>query len=789
MLLNYFKIAWRNLVRGKSFSVINIAGLAIGMAGAILILLWLQNEISYDKFHKNKDNLYQVYGLTTTDGKQFAIDMTSQPLGPALQQDFPEVVANTRFAEVSSLLVTAGEKSFTGLQGSFVDPAFLNMFSFPLAEGGAQTQLKEANTIVITEKLAKQLFGNTDAWNKTIRIDGKDNFVITGILKDLPTNTRFHFDYLLPWTYLKQLGWNNDSWLSNNTTTFLQLQPNTSATGFNNKIKDLTRHKSGHAEVWTHFLHPLEKWRLYSTFENGQAVSGRITTVRLFAIIAAFILLIACINFMNLSTARSEKRAKEVGIRKVAGAGRGILIRQFIIESFVLALASGIIALILVQFVLSPFNTIIDTQLAIPFNNGYFWMWAFVFIVFTSILAGSYPAFYLSSFKPVGIFQGKFKKAQSLLSPRKTLVVLQFTFAIILIISTVVVHNQISYAQDRQTGYTANNLIHVDFIGDIEKNYPLIKQELISTGIATGVTKNMATITQRGSNTWGLRWQGRNPNDDETIALYSTDAGLIKTAGLQLIAGRDIDIDKYTTDSLAVLLNETAVKKMGFANPIGQIISQPSENRSWQVVGVVKDYVLNSPYEKVPPLVIMGPASWYNTMHIRFSAGRTVSDNLQKAEQIFKKYNAGWPFDYKFVDAEYARKFDNEQRTKMLAGLFAFLAIAISCLGLFGLSAYMAESRLKEIGVRKVLGASALGITRLLSADFVRLVLIAFVIASPIAWYAMNQWLQSYTYRISIGWNIFAIAGLLAITIALVTISFQSIKAALANPVKSLRSE
>jgi len=789
MLLNYFKIAWRNLVRGRSFSAINIAGLAIGMAGAVLILLWLQNEISFDKFHPNKDHLYQVYGLTTTDGKSNAINMTSQPLAPALKQDFPEVAATTRLSNVNSLLLAAGEKSFTGLKGSFVDPAFLTMFSFPLVEGNTQGQLKDVNSIVITQQLASKLFGKEDDLNKTIRIDATTDLVVTGILKDLPANTRFSFDYLLPWTYLNQLGWNNDSWLSNNTTTFVLLEPNANMTAFSVKIKDLTRQKSGHAEVWTHFLHPLDKWHLYAGFENGKAVGGRITTVRLFAIIAAFILLIACINFMNLSTARSEKRAKEVGIRKVAGAGKGILIRQFIIESFVLATVAGIFALILVQFVLPSFNTLINTQLTIPYNNYYFWLIAFAFIAFTSLLAGSYPAFYLASFKPVGIFKGAFKKANSVFSPRKVLVVLQFTFAIILIICTIVVRNQVRFAQDRETGYAANNLIHVDFVGDIEKNYPLIKQELINEGIAAAVTKNMTTITQRGSNTWGLRWPGRNPDDDPTIALFSADADLVKTAGLQLIAGRDIDINRYPTDSFAALLNETAVKTMGFTSPVGQIITQPSDNKSWQVVGVVKDYVLNSPYEKAPPLVIMGPASWFSTMHIKFKEGSSTAANLQKAEQIFKKYNPAYPFDYKFVDGEYASNFDNEQRTKMLAGLFASLSIAISCLGLLGLSAFMAESRIKEIGVRKVLGASAISIARLLSVDFIKLVIVAFLIASPVAWYAMSNWLQNYTYRISIGWSIFAIAGVMAIFIALATVSFQAIKAAIANPVKSLRTE
>lgn len=789
MLKNYFVIAWRNLIRGKSFSVINITGLAIGMAGAILILLWLQNEISFDKFHAHKDQLHEVYGLATVDGKSTAINRTSQPLGPALKQDFPEVAATTRFGEINNFLFTTGEKSFTGIEGAFVDASFLNIFSFPLVEGSSQEQLQNVYSIVITEKLARKLFGNEDALNKTIRINSADNFIVGGILKDLPANTRFSFEYLLPWSYLNKLGWSNDSWLSNNTTTFVQLQPGVNVAGFNNKIKDLTRHKSGRAEVWTHFLHPLNQWHLYSEFENGKATGGRITTVRLFGIIAAFILLIACINFMNLSTARSEKRAKEVGIRKVAGAGKGILFRQFIVESFVIALIAGFFALVLVQFVLAPFNTLINTQLTIPYNSQFFWLAALGFVAFTSLLAGSYPAFYLASFKPVGIFQGKFKKAQALLSPRKVLVVLQFTFAIILIIATIVVHNQVRHAQERETGYAANNLIHVDFTGDIKRNYALIKQELIKTGVAVAVTKNMSTITQRGSNTWGLRWQGRNPNDDQTIALFSSDADLVKTAGLQLIAGRDIDINKYATDSLAVLLNETAVKAMGFKNPIGQIIAQPADNINWHVVGVVKDYILNSPYEKAPPLVIMGPASWFNTMHIKFNPAQSTAASLQQAEQIFKKYNPAYPFDYQFVDSEYAQHFDSEQRTKTLAGLFASLAIAISCLGLFGLSAYMAETRIKEIGVRKILGASAMGIAKLLSVDFIKLVIIAIVIATPIAWYAMDHWLQSYTYRISIGWTIFVLAGSLAILIALVTVSFQSIKAALANPVKSLRAE
>jgi ABC-type antimicrobial peptide transport system permease subunit len=793
MLKNYFKSAWRNLVRGKGFSVINILGLSIGMAGAILILLWLQNEISFDKFHANKDNLYEAYGLASNvDGKAVAIDVTSQPLGPFLKQNYPEVEAAARVKDINSFLFTANNKSFTGIQGSFVDPSFLQMFSFPLAEGNKNEQLKNVYSISITEKLAKKIFGAEDAIGKNIKIDSVDNFTVTGVLKDLPSDTRFKFEYLVSWDYLKKLGqgYSNEDWLSNNTPTYVLLKPHTDVAAFNAKIKDITRRNSGRNDVWTHFLFPLNQWHLYSDFENGKPTGGRIETVRVFGIIAVFILLIACINFMNLSTARSEKRAKEVGIRKVAGAGKGLLIGQFITEAFLTACVAGLIALLIVQLVLSPFNTIINTQLFVPYNSVNFWLFALAFIAFTSLLAGSYPAFYLSSFKPISIFKKQFKKSQAAVSPRKVLVVLQFTFAIILIISTIVVRNQIQYAQDREAGYSKSNLIHVNFVGDIERNYALIKQELISTGIASSVTKTMAAIAQDGYHSWGLRWANEIPKDtNTTITLFSTDADLAKTAGLRLVDGRDIDINKYPADSFSVVLNETAVRLMGFKNPVGQVIYNPFENVKWNVVGVVKDYITNSPYEEIPPIVVMGPGAWFNTMHIKLSAANSTGANLAKAERIFKRYNPTYPFDYQFVDQEYARQFDDQQRTKTLAGLFATLAIFISCLGLFGLSVYVAESRVKEIGIRKVLGASVGNIAKLLSFDFVKLVIFSIIIATPVSWYAMNKWLQDYTYRINIGWGIFVAAGLLAVVIALLTVSFQSIKAAIANPVKNLRAE
>ncbi|HVZ24888.1 MAG TPA: ABC transporter permease [Sediminibacterium sp.] len=791
MFRNYVKTAWRSLMAGKSFSVINIGGLAIGMAGTILILLWVQNEISFDRFHKNKDDLYQLYGLGSgAEGHQQEIDAVSQPIGPFLKRNYPEVEATTRVSSTNNFLLTVKKNHFTGITGDFVDPSFLQMFTFPLTEGSEDNQLKTIYSISITQNLAKRLFGNEDPVGKTIRIDSTDDFTVTGILKNLPPNTAFNFEYLLPWGYLKKIGKNNESWLSNNTVTFVQLKPNVNVVSFSEKIKNSTKDQVGRNDLWTHFLYPLSKRHLYSQFENGIPVGGRIETVRVFGIIALLILLIACINFTNLSTARSEKRGKEVGIRKVAGAGRNLLIGQFITEAFLNVCIAGVIALLIVQLTLPSFNTLVNTQLSVPYTSIYFWGGTLGFLIITSLLAGSYPAFYLSAFKPVSIFKKQFKKPDSLISSRRVLVVVQFTVAVILITSTLIIRRQIIYAENRDKGYSNNNLVQVDFAGDIDKNYSLIKQDLVGNGIASFVSKSMCGITNGGAHSWGLRWPNERPSDTTTaITLYSEDADLVKTMGMHLIAGRDIDINKFPGDSLLVVLNEEAVRLMGFKNPIGQIIYNPFEKKNWQVVGVVRNYVSGSPYDAIPPIVIMGPGGWFNTMHIKFNSALSTSDALDKTAAVFKKYNPAYPFDYTFTDEAYAKKFHDEQRTKIMAGLFAALAIFISCLGLFGLSAYVAESRIKEIGIRKVLGASAFNITRLLSSDFIKLVMISILIATPCSWYAMNKWLQGYNYRINLSWWIFINAGILTISIALITVSFQSIKAAKANPVKSLRTE
>ncbi len=788
MLKTFFKVALRNLWRNKGFSGINIIGLAIGMASTIIILLWIQNEISYDQFHEKGNRIYEVWSRASFNGKMTTITNTPKVLARALEKDLPEVEQATRVNWASQYLLSYGDKRLT-VVGNIVDSNFLQVFSFPLIKGNPGTSLKEIYSIVLTEKLAVRLFGNDeDAIGKIIKFNNTDNFTVTGILKDLPNNTRFDFEFLLPWSYLRKSA-GDGSWGNNNTKTYVLLKPKVPLASVVPKMKIFKQNydEGAKKDDWQMFLYPISRWRLYSNFEDGYETGGRITLVKLFGVIAAFILLIACINFMNLSTARSEKRAKEVGIRKVVGAQKGSLIRHFIGESTVLAFIAGFIAIFMVQLSLSGFNQLTDKSLIVPYSNPTFWLAIIGFVVFTGFLAGSYPAFFLSSFQPVKVLKGSFKKANALVTPRKVLVIVQFTFAILLIICTVIVKQQIDYAKDRESGYDKRNLIYLFLTNDIVKNYALIKNELLNSGTASSITKTSAPLTARWDGGSSQEWEGKNPNDRTEFNIYNEDGALGATAGLKFIAGRDINIRQYPTDSLAIVLNESALNVMKFKNPVGQVIKDMGQQ--WHVVGVIKDFILESPYEPTKPMLIYGPKSWLTTIHIKLNNTNSTAQNLKETEAIFKKYNPEYPFDYKFVDEEYARKFEDEKRTGTLAGLFAGLTIFISCLGLFGLATYMAEARIQEIGVRKVLGGSVTSITALLSKDFVKLVFVSAIIASPVAWLAMNKWLQAYGFRINISWFVFVASGLLAIFIALLTVSFQTIKAAIANPVKSLRSE
>ena len=785
MLKNYLKITFRNLVRHKGFSAINISGLAVGMASAILIFLWMFNEISYDRFHDNKNYLYQAWNRGVFDGKLQCWNSTPRILGPTLKHEYPEV-ANSCRQYVRWYVTTVGDKKVSS-KALITDPSFLSMFSFPLVEGNVNTVLNNVYSIVITEKMAKKMFGTEDAMNKVITID-QDNFTVTGILKDLPSNTEFNFEYILPWAYLIKTSGDDTNWGNNMVGTFVQLKPGTNAGLFNEKIRDITIKHSNKTEEHEVFLHPLSKWHLYSSFENGKISGGRITIVRLFGIIGCFILLIACINFMNLSTARSEKRAKEVGIRKVAGANKRLLIGQFIGESVMIAFIAGLIALALVYLSLPAFNKLVSQELGIPYTNLSFWMIAVLFVILTGIIAGSYPAFFLSSFKPIAVLKGSFKKAHAAINPRKVLVVLQFSFAIVLVISTLIVVQQIRHAQNRDAGYDRGQVVYHWITGDIDKNFSSYKNELLQSGIASSITRTSSPLSFGMSDTWGLEWQGKDLNEKIDFDRFSEDEGLVETAGLTILQGRDMDLTKYPTDSTAMLINESAAKVMGFENPLGQLVKDGDVE--YHIVGVIKDFLLGSPYDPAKPIAIEGIKSDFrNVVHIKLSDKKSTAESVEIIGKLFKKFNPAYPYENHFLDEDYARKFEDTQRTATLTGLFAGLTIFISCLGLFGLAAYMAENRIKEIGVRKVLGASVFNITALLSKEFLVLVIIAILIASPIAWYAMHEWLQGYSYRINMQWWVFGFSGLMAVLIALLTVSFQAIKAAIANPVKSLRTE
>ncbi|MEO8112136.1 MAG: ABC transporter permease [Ginsengibacter sp.] len=791
MFKNFFKVAVRNLRRNKGFSFINIFGLAIGMASAVLILLWIQNELSHDKFHAKAARIYTANNRDKFNGEIWAWSSTPKILGPSLKKTYSDDVEDVVRSNFANFLMTVGDKHLN-VQGNFVDSGFLNVFSFPLLEGNATQALSGNYNLVITQKLAKKLFGDEEPMGKVVRIDSVDNFKVTGVLKDLPNNTAFNFEYLLPWAYMKKINQEDEAWGNNSIQTYILLKPGISQASFDAKIKNITishtvNSKSpSSTQVFTQLFS--DQW-LYSKTENGKYVGGRIEQVKLFGIIAAFILLIACINFMNLSTARSEKRAKEVGIRKVVGAQKRWLIIQFIGESIMLSFLAGMLALIIVELSLGGYNDLVGKELYIDFSNANFWLAAISFILFTGLLAGSYPAFYLSSYKPVKVLKGTFKASNALVTPRKILVVMQFTFAIALIICTIIVVHQIKYAQSRDAGYDKEHLVYTFIQGDNNKHYDLIKNELLTTGAAVAVTKSMSPITQRWSDSWGFTWPGSKPGDNKTDFIrFSSDADFVKTMGVQLTAGRDIDINNYPGDSSAMLLNETAVKVMKLKTPVGSIIKE-DDGGDWHVVGVIKDFVFESPYQKIQQLMVCGPRSWFNVIHYKLNPALPTDKALQLARQAFTKYNPIYGFDYHFVDEAYAQKFEQEKRTGTLAGLFAGLTIFISCLGLFGLATYMAENRIKEIGVRKVLGASVTSITTLLSKDFLKLVIISFIIASPIAWFAMNKWLDSYTYRVHIEWWIFALTAVISVVIAIVTVSYQAIKAAIANPTKSLRAE
>ena len=758
MFKNYLKIALRNLTRNKTFTFLNITGLIVGMVGAMLIGLWVIREVSVDRFHEKGEQIYQAWNMDKVDGEIWCWTSTPKPLAPVLADDFPEIVNYSRYSDAGNLIFKKDDNFLKG-NSFFVDSSFLQIFSFPLIEGDINTVLNEPMSVVITEELSQKLFGNDDALNQIVKVENSIELKVTGVLKSLPAITDFEFEALLPWSLMVQLGYADKSWSNNSVATFLELEKDVNVTALNDKVKNVTKNHSQGSTTEV-FLYPLEESYLRDNFVNGKPAGGKIDLVYLFLMIAVLIIVIACINFVNLTTARSERRAKEVGIRKLSGAFRGMLISQFLIESFLLTTYSTIIALILVQLLLPSFNTLIGLKLSIPYNQPYLWFGVLVFVVLTALLAGSYPAFFLSSFKTSQVLKGSFKKIGSQFSPRKILVVSQFTFAIILIASTIIIRQQIKHAQNRTKGYDQSQLIYHSLNDQIEQGFVSFRDEALQLKLVQGMSKSMSPITYSTTNSWGMDWEGKDQDNKQLIHRFGTDIKPVELFGLTLVAGRDIDVTKYATDSTAVILNESAAEIMGFDDPIGQTIS---DGPKYHVVGVVEDFIMGSPFEKVIPLVIESSASWFETFHMKLNPELSTKENIAAIEQLFEKHFPDIPFEYEFVDEAFANQYKEQERFATLTTLFSSLAVIISCLGLFGLSAFAAEQRSKEIGVRKVLGASVARILILLSSDFLKLILIAIAIATPLTWYVMREWLQSFEYRTTISAWVFIVASIFGI--------------------------
>ncbi|MCW3086891.1 MAG: transporter permease [Sediminibacterium sp.] len=782
MLTHFCKIAFRNFWKYRVFSVLNVTGLAIGMAGALLLLLWIQNQLSIDQFHANKKDLYKVYTRENIDGQLECLPNTPALLAQTVKKDFPEVKNITRIQNASQLLRYADKK--INCAGAFIDPAFLRMFSFPLLKGDIRTALENIHSIIITEQTAKRFFGNAEPMGKIIRIDNTDNYLVTGVLKDLPNNTQFQFTYLLPWSAGRNatgLSWNDRS-----AGTFIELQAGASLDNMNGKIGGLIKRQANRSAEAGIFLYPLGDLWLRARFENGRPAGGGIDTVRILGILAGIILLIACINFMNLSTARSERRAKEVGIRKASGASRSALIRQFIGESIFFAFVAGAFALYLVNLALPSFNRLTEKNLAIGYGTPSFWLQLICFIIFTGILAGSYPAWYLSSFKPVKVLKGLFKNGSGLITTRKALVVFQFVFSIVLINFTILLQRQMSHLQQREAGFTKENLVFQNTTEDLRRNYAMLKHDLLASGMVLAVTASNIPISNGAASIEELGWKGKDTTEKISFNLLTSQQDFIKTNGVQLVAGRDIDVTNYPTDTASCLINETAAHLMGRGDPLGQIIT--SGNAWLKIVGVVKDFITASPLQAVQPLLVRG-SSEDNFIIIRLAPQLAGTDPVQAAVDILKKYNPNFPTELQFSDDTYARKIRGLILTYRLTNLFSWVAIFISCLGLFGLVTFTAESKVKEIGIRKVLGAGVATITVLLTKDLFKLVMLSIIIASPVAWLLMNAFLRPFYYRTVPSVWILVVAGLASLFIALITISLRAIQAARANPAKSLRTE
>ena len=790
MFRNYLNTAWRGLQKNKAYSALNILGLATGMGVALIIGLWVYYQYSYDKFLPDYKQVSQVKRNFYGNGDTMTYGGTSLKLVNVLRTQVPEIqyVAETDGFGMHGLKV-ADRKLYSN--GGQVAGDFLKIFRYDLLKGNANVVLNNPYSIVLTESTAKALFGKEDPLNKVVRFDNKNDLTVTGILKDIPSNSTLQFSYLVPFSYLET----TDSWVKlartkgfgwTNFMTFVKLKPGISYAQIAPKIRDLQKTETDNSMSMTTniILDPVGNWHLYNKFENGKIAGGLIEYVNIFTIVGVLVLLIACINFINLTTARSEKRAKEVGVRKAIGSGKNNLIFQFLTESVLLTFIAFIFSILFVQAALPVFNTLTGSEINIPFTNSIFWFTTLCCVLITGLVAGSRPAFYLSSFEPVKVLKGKIHVGKAAALPRKILVVLQFSCSIALIICTYIIYQQVQYAKDRPTGYDRNRLMITDMNEDLGRNYTAIKNDLIEKGVAETVTTATAPVTTGGNHRDVDEWPGKRPGESVDMGWIRVSDGYFKTLGMSMKEGRDFN---SPSDTLNVIFNEAAVKLLRLQNPLNQTITWI--DTKLRIVGIVKNALTTSPFAPADPTLFVYDPTPQSVIMYRLSSGIKTRDAITKLTAIFNNYNPAYPYTYTFADDGYASKFKFEELIGKLAGLFAALAIFISCLGLFGLAAYMAEQRTKEIGIRKVLGASVSQLWVLLSKDFIVLVLISCVIASPVAFYYMHDWLLKYDYRIVISPFVFIIAAILAITITVITISFQSIRAATMNPVKSLRTE
>jgi putative ABC transport system permease protein len=799
MIKNYLKVAWRNLIKNKTHTFINVAGLSVGMAVAMLIGLWIWDELSYDKYHANHDKIVRVMQHQTLNGETGSQVAMPIPLGTMLRNDYK---GDFKYVVLSSWnfehILAVGDKKLSQ-QGSFMQPEAPDMLTLKMIKG-TRGGLKDPSSIMLSQKVATAMFGNDDPMDKTIKLDNMQMVKVTGVYENLPHNTSFNeLDYILPWDlypitqeWIKRA---STQWGNNSFQIFAQLNPGASLLKVEGRIKDLKKKniaaqgdKVGASFNPVVFLHPMDRWHLYSEFKQGINVGGDIKFVWLFGLIGVFVLLLACINFMNLSTARSEKRAKEVGIRKAVGSVRSQLITQFFSESLLVVAFAFVLCIVLVLLILPWFNQVADKTMGVLWANPIFWIMGITFSLLTGIIAGSYPAFYLSSFQPVKVLKGTFKAGRFAALPRKILVVIQFFVSATLIIGTIIVYRQVQFTKNRPVGYERTGMIQLSMkTEDIHKNFTAVRNDLLASGAIIEMAESGSPLTNVYSNNSGYDWQGKAPDLQDDFAYIPVTPEFGKTAQWKLIQGRDFSRD-IKSDSSALILNEASVKFMNLKNPIGQIVK--SDDYKMTVIGVVKDMVMSSPYEPVKTtLFVMNRGGGAGMVDIRLNPKKSSHEAIAAIERVFKQYDPGSPFDYKFTDEEYNKKFSNEERVGKLAGFFTLLAIFISCMGLFGMASFMAEQRTKEIGVRKVLGASVFSLWQMMSKDFVGLVCISLVLAIPTAYYFMQNWIKDYKYHTELSWWIFALTGLGAIVITVCTVSYQSIKAALSNPVKSLRSE